>query len=236
MAKKTFWDMFNKVVRQVWLTNTFNDSKEETESIKEDINDIQKQVLSMSKTYLKKAWILISGGTVADQSSYTIPVTVDKITNLQITSATILYFPELLSISQFHRLANTNASSDTPLFWTVDKNKIFIYPTPSTSSNPIEVNAWQIATDLVTDPAVTTDQTTDLQIKEWYENTIYYYVLAEAFNRLEDFASADRYERKFETMNKWYKNEVRNSTNSIVIKSWTTDYTDPNYTNIILTN
>ena len=29
MAKKTFWDMFNKVVRQVWLTNTFNDGEED---------------------------------------------------------------------------------------------------------------------------------------------------------------------------------------------------------------
>ena len=235
MAKKTFWDVFAKVARQVWLTNTFNDSTDETESIKEDINDIQKQVLSISKTYLKKAWILVSGWTVADQANYTIPTTIDKITNLQITSATVLYYPKLISITQFHNLANTGSSSDIPSFYTIDKNEIYIYPTPATNSNPIEVNAWEIATDLVTDPAVTTDQTTDLQIKEWYENVIYYYALNEAFSRLEDFASADRYDIKFEKLDKKYRNEVRNSTNSVVIKSGATGLTNPNYDNIILT-
>lgn len=233
MAKRTFWDMFNKVVRQVWLTNSFNDWEEETESIKEDINNIQKQVLSLSKTYLKKAWILISWGTVTDQANYAIPVSIDKITNLQITVATILYFPQKISITEFHRLANTNSSSDIPVFWTIDKSEIQIYPTPVTSSNPIELNAWQIATDLETSPSVTTDQTTDLQIKEWYENVIYYYTLWEAFNRLEDFASADRYERKFEKINKDYKNEVRNPTNSVIVKRWNTRFIDPNHYNIL---
>jgi len=229
MAKRTFWDMFSKVVRQVWLTNTFDDGLEETESIKEDINDIQKQVLSMSKTFLKKAWILISWWTVADQANYAIPATVDKITNLQITVSTVLYYPTLISITEFHRLANTWASSDIPIFYTIDKSEIYLYPTPATNSNPIEVNAWQIATDLVTDPAVTTDQTTDLQIKEWYENTIYYYALSEAFNRLEDFASWDRYNIKYEKMFKNYKSEVRNPTDSIVVKAWSTGFINPNY-------
>jgi len=233
MAKKTFWDMFAKVVRQVWLTNTFNDGEEETESIKEDINDIQKQVLSLSKTYLKKAWILIGWGTVATQANYAIPATVDKVTNLQITVDTILYYPQKVSITDFHRLANTNSNSDIPVFWTIDKSEIYIYPTPVSNSNPIELNAWQIATDLETDPSVTTDQTTDLQIKEWYENTIYYYVLAEAFNRLEDFASADRYERKFDVMERKYKNEVRNPSNSVVISKWNTQFVNPNYYNTL---
>ena len=233
MAKRTFWDMFNKVVRQVWLTNTFNDGLAETESIKEDINQIQKQVLSISKTYLKKAWISIVWGTVADQANYTIPTTVDKITNIQITSWWREYFPQKISITDFHKLANTNSSSDIPVFYTIDKSELYIYPTPVSNSLPIELNAWQIATDLETSPSVTTDQTTDLQIKEWYENVIYYYSLSEAYNRLEDFASWDRYDVKFEKINKDYKNEVRNPTNSVVIKKWNTRFIDPNYYNTL---
>lgn len=233
MAKKTYWEMFVDVVDQVWLTNTFDDWTTETRRIKRDINQIQKQVLSLSKTYLKKAWITISGWTVADQANYTIPVTVDKITNIQITSSSILYFPEHISISQFHRLANTNSSSDIPIFFTIDKNELFIYPTPVSNSLPIELNAWQIATDLDTDPSATTDQTTDLQIKEWYENVIYYYVLTEAFSRLEDFASWDRYDKKFDKIDLKYRNEVKNSTNSVVLKKWWTRFVDPNYYNTL---
>ena len=72
MTKTTFGKMFDKVRRNAWLSNSFNDSTEETESIKEDINQIQKQVLSISKTYLKKVWIAIVWGTVADQKEYTV--------------------------------------------------------------------------------------------------------------------------------------------------------------------
>lgn len=228
MAKRTFWDMFAKVVRQTGLSNTFNDSTEETESIKEDINDIQKQVLSISKTYLQKAWIAIAWWTVAAQNNYTIPTTVDKVSFVQITSWWVEYFPTEISVSEFNTFANTSSSSDIPSYWTIDKTKLYIYPTPTSSSLPITLNANQFATDLVTDPAVTTDQTTDLEIKEWYENVIYYYALNEAYNRLEDFASADRYLNKFEKLEDTYKKEVRSATNSIIVWSGRRRPTNPN--------
>lgn len=218
MAKKTFWEMFVDVVDEVWLTNTFDDSTTETRRIKRDINQVQKRVLSISKTYLKKAWILISWWTVADQANYTIPVTVDKITNIMITSSNINYYPDQISITEFHKLDNTfNSSSDIPRYWTIDKNELFIFPTPITNSLPIELNAGQIATDLNTDPSVTTDQATALEIKEWYEDTIFYYALERAFFRLEDFASSDRSKIDFKDMMKDYKKEVSNPGNSVVI-------------------
>jgi len=226
MAKKTFWDMFAKIVRQTWLSNTFNDSAEETESIKEDINDIQTQVLTISKTYLKKAGILISWWTVATQANYVIPDNVDKISTIKITSWWVDYYPNELSIIEFQRLSNQNANSDIPVYWTIDKTELFIYPTPETDSNPIELNANEYATALVTDPAVTTDQTTELEIKKGFENVIYYYALNEAYNRLEDFASADRYLIKFEKLDASYKKEVRNTTNNIVV--WWKDVTAVN--------
>jgi len=229
MAKRTFWDMFNKVVRQAWLTNTFDDDIEETESIKEDINDIQKQVLTISKSYLTKAGVAISWWTVATQANYTIPATVDKITTVKVTDWDVVYYPDEISITEFHALDNVNASSSVPIYWTIDKTELYIYPTPDTSSLPIELNANEFATDLETDPGVTTDQATDLQIKEWFENVIYYYALNEAYNRLEDFASADRYQVKFEKLEKRYINEVRNSTNNIVIWWVKRDYVNPNY-------
>jgi len=227
MAKKTFWKMFDKVIRQVGLTDSFNSVTDEAVSIKEDINDIQKEVLSLSKTYLKKAWILISGWTVADQADYTITSTVDKITNIQITSWWVLYFPKRISITEFHKLANINSTSDIPSFYTIDKNKLFIYPTPESNSLPIELNAGQIATDLDTS-TWSADETTDLQIKEWYENVIYYYVLTEAYYRQEDVSMWDRYERKFEKLQKKYENEVRNTTNSVVVSKWWISIVDPN--------
>lgn len=217
MAAKTFWNMFKKVVRQVWLTNTFNDDTEETENIKEDINDIQKEVLSLSKSYLTKEWVLISWWTVASQNNYDIPATVDKVTSVKITSWGVNYYPKEVSNSVFHAYDNVTAESDTPSIWTLDKTQLYIYPTPSSNSLPIELNANEYATSLVTDPWVTTDQNTALAIKEGYENVIYYYALSEAFHRLQDFSSADRYVAKFEKLQKKYENEVRSATNSVVV-------------------
>jgi len=234
MAKKTFWEMFNKVVRKVWLTNTFNDWLDETESIKEDINDIQKEVLSISKSYLTKAWVLISWWTVATQNNYTIPTTVDKITTVKITSNSINYYPKKVSITEFHTFDNTNTDSDIPVIWTIDKTELYIYPTPVTSSLPIELNSNEFATDLETSPSVTTDQTTALEIKESFSNVIYYYALNEAYERLEDFASADRQLVKYEKIMKKYVDDVSNPTNDITIW-WKGRIINPNY-NPILTN
>ena len=228
MAQTTFWKMFNRIVRKAWLTNTFNDGKEETESIKEDVNTIQKQVLSISKTYLQKAWILIVWGTVATQKEYTIPTTVDKTSLVKITVDSRDYFPAELWIQAFNRLANTEQESDIPIYFTIDKTKLVLYPTPSTNSNPIELNANQFATDLDTSPSSTTDQNTLLEIKEWFENVIYYYALTEAFERLEDFASADRQLLKHDKLMIKYKDEVRNPTNSVVVKHKVPSSLNPN--------
>ncbi len=218
MAKKTYWEMFNKIVRKVGLTNTFNDWTDETESIKEDINDIQKQVLSMSKTYLKKSGVLVSWGTVAGQAEYDIPTTVDKVSFVKVTVDSNDYFPEQITIPDFNELVNINQSSDIPEYWVIDKTKLVLYPTPVTNSLPIELNANIFATDLETDPSVSTDESTQLEIKEGYENVIYYYCLNEAYERQEDTTLWDRQLNKYEKLMKEYKDEVKNSTNSVVVK------------------
>jgi len=225
--------MFNKILRQTWNTNSFTDGTDETGSMKEDINDIQKQALSMSKTYLKKAWITIVWWTVAWQKAYNVPDTVDKITNVQVTVDSREYYPTEISFLQMQTLANTEQTSDIPVYFAIDKTQLVLYPTPESNSLPIEINANQLATDLEIDPSSSTDQNTALEIKEWYENVIYYYCLVEAFTRLEDFASADRYERKYNTMWKDYKNEVRKSTNNIVVKKWISDTINPNYYSVL---
>lgn len=229
MASKTYWDMFVDIVDQVWFTNTFNDWENETRRIKRDINQIQKEVLSISKTYLKKAWIVISWWTVADQANYPIPTWVDKVSVIKITVWDTDYYPEEISIWEYHRLTrNTDNTSDISSYFTIDKDEIFIYPTPASSSNTIEVNASQYATDLSTDPGATTDQNTNLEIKEWYENVIYYYALHMAYMRLEDVWLADRYEIKHEKLLDKYKWEVSNPTNSILVSSWYRRPSNPN--------
>jgi len=233
MAKKTYWEMFEDVVDQLWLTNTFNDDTTETRRIKRDINWIQKRVLSMSKSYLKKDWVSISWGTVADQKAYDIPETVDKISLVKITVDDREYFPKELWIQDFNKFSNTEITSDIPVFYTIDKAQLVLYPTPETDSLPIELNANAYATDLDTDPWETTDKTTDLEIKEWYEDTIYYYALTEWFYRLEDFTSWDRYNKRFEEMFQSYKTEVKNPTNSVVVKGSTGYVENPNYYNTL---
>lgn len=228
MAKKTYWEMFVDVVDQVWLTTAFSNWTTETRRIKRDINDIQKQVLSISKSFLLKSWELIVWGTVASQAEYTIPTTVDKLSTVKVTVSSRDYFPIEISYQQFQRLANTESVSDIPVYYTIDKTKLVLFPTPETSSLPIELNANIYATDLNTDPSASTDQNTDLQIKEAYQNVIFYYSLYQAFRRLEDFASADRYQADYKEMLQDYKDEVRNPTNNIVVKSGLQNFSNPN--------
>ena len=161
--------------------------------------------------------MLISWWTVAGQNNYTIPTSIDKITNIKITDWDVNYYPTEISIFDFHALDNTNSEWDRPTFWTIDKTKLYIFPTPSSSSLPIELNVNEYATDLIIDPDDATDIDTDLSIKEWFENVIYYSALTEAFERLEDFASSDRQEVKKEKIMKKYVNDVRNPSNSVVV-------------------
>lgn len=229
MANKTFWKLFNKIVRQCSLTNTFDDGNEETESIKEDINDIQKEVLTMSKTYLKKDGVPIAWWTVAWTKAYAIPDTVDKISYVKVTVDSNDYFPIKIGLPELHNLSNTNQTSDIPVYYAVDKTELVLYPTPATSSNAIDLNSNVYATDLETDPSVTTDENTQLEIKEWFENVIYFYALVEAYSRLEDFSNADRYQVKYEKLFKRYQDDVKNTTNSVVIKRWAWRAVNPNY-------
>ena len=48
------------------------------------------------------------------------------------------------------------------------------------------------------------------------------------FSRLEDFASSDRYLNKHDKLMVTYKDEVRNPTNSVVVKHGIEDTVDPN--------
>ena len=224
---KTYLDMFDKIVKHVWLSNTFSDWDEETWLIKEDINDILQEVLTISKSYLKKAWISIPWWTVWWQRNYTIPDTVDKITTVKITTWWEDYYPKEITIGDFHKL-DEDADSDIPVFFTIDKGELYIYPTPSTSSLPIEVNANQYATQLNTKANSSTDNTTELDIKQWYENIIYYYWLSEAYLRLEEVWLADRYDIKHEKLMKKYRQEVNNPTNNPVVKYWESGIINPN--------
>ena len=225
----TYWQLFTKIVNQIWLSNTFSDGSEETASIKNDIRDIQNEVLTFSKPYNTKSWVLISWWSVAWQNNYDIPATVDKISFIKITSWGIEYFPEEISINEFQTLLNNSSStSDIPVFFTIDKNQVYIYPTPASNSLPIELNSNEYATDLNIDESSTTDQNTSLAIKIGYINVYYYYCLSQAYMRLEDVWLADRYELKFEKLLKKYQEDVDNPTNNPVVKSWRSMFINPN--------
>lgn len=229
MATQTYWDMFTDVVDQVWLSNTFDDWTKETRRIKRDINRMLKQAVSIWGSYLKKDGVLISSWTVADQNNYNIPATIDKVSLIKITSWWVDYFPIEISINEFNTLINdTSSTSDVPVFFTIDKNQIYIYPTPASNSNPIEVNGSVYITDLNTDPSLTTDQNTVLDIKEGFENVIYYYALYMAYMRLEDSVLAGEFKLEHEKVMREYKNKVKNTTNNPVVKTWRTNFVNPN--------
>ena len=86
---KTLKQIYDQVVRKCNLTNTFADTTDKTAEIIEDINDTQKEVLKLTKGYLREAETTVTWWTVAEQFEYTIPSSLDKINYIATIQKTV---------------------------------------------------------------------------------------------------------------------------------------------------
>lgn len=220
MASKTFWKVFNKIKGLAWLwALSFSDNDAQVLLVKELINDKIKYIWSLVKWYVFNKDF--TDTTVADQQAYSIPAWLDKINYISSEADWVTYFPQFIWLSQFNNLRSwvDNSSSDTISYYTVDTNKILLYPTPSSTWNTITINWNAIATNLNTS-AGSTDENTSIAIKEWWEEVVEYAVLADIFRQREDITQANSYEWKYLATLQWYKTEMRNKTNWVVKKFW----------------
>jgi hypothetical protein len=115
----------------------YSDFIKNEESSVLDLGDIvmnsHERMLLSKKPY----WFEINefiGKTVADQQLYNLPYNCRKLLTLTITVGTTQYTPkEITSFDQWNRINfSTSVNSDSPTYYFVYRNKVGIYPTPST--------------------------------------------------------------------------------------------------------
>jgi len=77
--------------------------------------------------------------TVASQQSYQVPNSIRKLTDIYVTVGTQIYAPVFVGTPEEWKvvLASNLGTSDVPMFWYRDGNKVYFSPTPASSANTI---------------------------------------------------------------------------------------------------
>jgi hypothetical protein len=101
----------------------------------------------------KPFWFLLNDfddTTVASQQFYFLPYNCRKLLKLTVTVGTTLYTPkEITNRDEWDRLNDsTTIESDSPSYYYVYRNKVGIYPTPSTAGNTITMTYEEKFKDL----------------------------------------------------------------------------------------
>lgn len=112
------------------------------------INDGVRRIIASSQY-----WDFLEGSdtdtTVADQQSYQLPYDVDKVYTVTVTVDSYVYpVQEAPSRDFWNELNLTSFSADYPEYFYVDAGNLFLWPTPSTSSNTITFDYKKIVRDL----------------------------------------------------------------------------------------
>lgn len=121
-----------------WLTyyQKKSNSKDEDEA-RENLNEGKIQTQSALETYINQ--VLFTADTVASQDAYQLPIGTDKVENITVTYANKKYSPrEVSGLDQWNLITISNTeTSQYPTHVYTDKNKIYLYPKPSSSDGVI---------------------------------------------------------------------------------------------------
>ena len=111
------------------------------------INDDHREICSMQDWgFLHKLRTIT---TVASQQAYVFPYDVDQVESVFVTVSGTRYIPKIIhSREQWDQLNRTSYTSDFPQFAHIYNGQVSLYPTPSSSSNTISLNAKLRVVDL----------------------------------------------------------------------------------------
>lgn len=88
--------------------------------------------------------------TVASQQNYLLPYNCSKITNVTVLIGTVRYVPKEITSREEWDMLNLNSAirSNIPVFWYQWGGQLYLWPTPSASSNTITINYKKQIRDL----------------------------------------------------------------------------------------
>lgn len=94
-----------------------------------------------TKYYFNERTYTVPGGTVAQQAFYNLPPQIKKLINLTVSIGSVLWQPkECPSREYWDNLNVITFYQDFPSFFFVYNGQVGIFPTPSSSSNPITMH------------------------------------------------------------------------------------------------
>jgi len=78
--------------------------------------------------------------TIADTASVELPYDCDKVRTVSVDVDDVIFSPKEVASRKFwDKLTEVESSSDTPEWWYVFDNKLYLYPTPATAGNTINI-------------------------------------------------------------------------------------------------
>lgn len=117
--------------------------------------DLGSQLVMDSLRYLTTKYFfdertqVIPGGTVASQQGYNLPYNIKTILNLYVNVGNIRYQPKEVPNRAFWDSLNfVPYTSDIPQYYFIFNKQVYLFPTPSSSSNVITVNYKARITDM----------------------------------------------------------------------------------------
>lgn len=230
MASRTYWDIFQDVIDQASLNNTFSDSTATTRLIKKAMAKAEVRARTDSEGYDKETSSTVT--TVANQNNYPIPTWADRVKKMYVLIGNRRYYLDadrLLGDIAFDRLLNfPTVASDIPQYWSIQKNEILIFPKPSAGGNSMVIYYNPISTTINSDPANSSDIATPCNIKEWYEDLLFYKGCEAAFRQREQFDIAAVWGKEYDKIFAEFWNKVASPTTSPVSKYGRWRFANPN--------
>lgn len=230
MAKKTYGYLFQKVVDQTSLNNTFNDGTATTRLIKTVFSDTEIQARTETEGYDIETSVDVT--TVAGQNNYAMPTGSDRVKKLFVLIGNRRYYlnaDRLLWDIAFDRLLNfPTVASDIPQYWSIQKNEILIFPKPAAGGYTMTIYYSPISTTINVDPSNNSDVNTSCNIKEWFEDILFFRGVEAIFRQREQDNQAAIWEKKATDKFAEFWNKVANPTPSSLIKYGRGRFANPN--------
>lgn len=102
-----------------------------------------------TKYFFNERTYSVPGGTVASQQAYKLPYNIKTILNCYVSVGNIRYQPKEVPTRAFWDSLNfVSYSSDIPQYYFIYNKQLYLFPTPSSSSNGITINFKARITDL----------------------------------------------------------------------------------------
>ena len=138
--------------------------------------------------------------------------------------------------NSFLQLERFQATSNRFIYWTIREWKIALYPAPTINWQILYLVCKLQPYNLSTDASSNTWKDIETNIKYWFEDLIYNFVLSEIYLQRENPTMSQVYKNRYDELFIRFKDEVNNATTNPVITGEVRPNLNPNLYPILTMN